>query len=481
MKEKQTEVGITVKKSENFSEWYQQVILKAELADYTKVSGCMVYRPTAYEIWEKIQEFFNKKIKAIGIKNAYFPLLIPESLLNKEAEHVEGFAPEVAWVTHGGSNKLNERLAVRPTSETIMSDSYRQWVKSHRDLPIRLNQWNNIVRWEFKDPMPFVRGREILWQEGHTIFATRKEAVKEVLQILDYYEQIYTDLLAIPVLKGDKSEKEKFAGADFTTSVEVFLPVGKAAQAGTSHLLGQNFAKAFDISFTDENEKKQYVWQNSWGLSMRSIGMMIMTHGDDKGLVIPPKAAVHKVVIVPIIFKSTKEKVLSKANEINKTLKKFNSILDDRDGYSPGWKFNEWELKGIPIRIEIGPKDLEKKQVVLVRRDTGEKKSVKINSIKKEVDQMLDDIQDTMFKKAKNFLNDSIVETDDFKQFKEIIKDNKIAFGLWCGDVECEDLIKDKSGGAKSLNIPFGQKNVKGKCVHCGKPAKYKAYFAKSY
>ncbi|MBS1267101.1 MAG: Proline--tRNA ligase [Candidatus Woesearchaeota archaeon] len=481
MKEKQAEVGITVKKSEDFSEWYQQVVLKSELADYSKVSGCMVYRPKSYEIWEKIQDFFNKKIKSLGVKNAYFPLLIPESLLNKEAEHVEGFAPEVAWVTHGGSSKLNEKLAVRPTSETIMYDSYSKWIKSHRDLPLRLNQWNNIVRWEFKDPMPFVRGREILWQEGHTAFATRKEAKEEVLQILDYYESVYHDLLAVPVLKGRKSEKEKFAGADFTTSVEVFLPMGKAAQAATSHLLGQNFAKAFDISFKDENEEKQYVWQNSWGLSMRAIGMMIIVHGDDKGLVIPPKATINKIVIVPIIFKKSKDEVFKKAKELKKELKKFNPIFDDREGYSAGWKFNEWELKGIPIRLELGPRDIENNQVVLVRRDTGKKKNVKLADLKQKINQMLEDIQNNLFENAKKFLDESIIEVKDFKQFKSVIKKEKIAFGQWCGEVECEDWIKDKSGGAKSLNIPFGQEKIKGKCVHCSKPAKFKAYFSKSY
>lgn len=473
--------GITVKKSENFSEWYSQVIQKAELADYTKVSGCMVYRPRSYEIWEKIQVFFNKKIKSLGVQNAYFPLLIPESLLTKEADHIEGFAPEVAWVTHAGSTKLNERLAIRPTSETIIYDTYKNWIKSHRDLPLKINQWNNIVRWEFKDPMPFVRGREILWQEGHTAFATREEAHEEVLQILDFYESIYTDLLALPVLKGRKSEKEKFAGAELTTSVEVFLPTGKAAQAGTSHLLGQNFAKAFNIVFTDENEEKKYVWQNSWGLSMRAIGMMIITHGDDKGLVIPPKAAQNKAVIVPILFKDSKEKVLQKCVQIQEELKEFNVILDDRDGYTPGWKFNEWELKGVPIRIEIGPRDLKSKQVVLVRRDTFEKETVKVESLKKRIDALLKDIQTSLFNKAKEFLKTSIVQTSNFEEFIQVINQNKIAFVPWCEGTECEELIKDKSEGAKSLNIPFNQKKLDCKCIHCESQAKSKAYFGKSY
>jgi len=480
MKEKH-DSGITVKKSENFSEWYQQVVVKAELASYTKVSGCMVFRPAAYEIWEKIQDFFNGKIKPLGIRNAYFPLLIPESLLSKEADHIEGFAPEVAWVTHGGSNKLNERLAIRPTSETIMYDTYREWIISHRDLPLRLNQWNNIVRWEFKDPMPFIRGREILWQEGHTAFASRQEAVDEVMQILDYYESIYTELLGLPVLKGTKSEKEKFAGAEFTTSVEAFVGSGKAVQAGTSHLLGQHFSKAFEITFTDENEKKQYVWQNSWGLSMRAIGVMIMAHGDDKGLVIPPKVAINKVVIVPIVFKNDKAHVLDKAKEIKKIVAEFNPLMDDREGYTPGWKFNEWELKGVPIRLEIGPRDVEKDQVVLVRRDSGEKVITKISDVKKTVQDMLDKMGQDLFNKAKKFLDESIVDVNDFKGLIGAVKDRKIAFAPWCGQVECEGLIKDKSGGAKSLNIPFEQKEVTGKCVHCDEKAKFKAYFAKSY
>ena len=481
MDEKQHDLGVTVKKSENFSEWYTQLVQKAELIDYTKVSGCIVFRPRAYEIWEKIKDYFDVKIKKMGIKNAYFPLLIPESLLNKESEHVEGFSPEVAWVTHAGDSKLNERLAVRPTSETIMYDSYKNWIQSHRDLPLKINQWNNIVRWEFKYATPLIRTREFLWQEGHTAFATKEEAENEVLQILDLYEEVYEKLLAIPILKGKKSEKEKFAGAVYTTSVDVFLPNGKVAQGATSHFLGQNFSKPFGIRFIDKDEKQSYVWQNSWGLSTRAIGIMVMVHGDNKGLVIPPRVAQNKVVIVPIYYKKDKERVLEAARDVDKVLKTFDPIFDDRVGYTPGWKFNEWELKGVPIRIEIGPKDVDKKQVVVVRRDTGEKGVVKIKLLKNKINSTLEEIQKNLFKRANDFLKSNTIEVTSWQGFEKAIKEKKLVLALWCGSVECEDWIKDKTEGVKSINIPFGQKELKGKCVHCDKDANLKVYFAKSY
>lgn len=476
------EQGITVKKSENFSEWYSQVIHKAELADYTKVSGCYVLRPRAYEMWDNIKDFFDDLIKKSGVKNAYFPLFIPESLLNKEKDHVEGFTPEVAWVTHTGKTKLNERLAIRPTSETIMYDSYKNWIRSYKDLPLRLNQWCSVVRWEFKHPTPFLRTREFLWQEGHTAFANKKEAGEECLEILDYYARICEELLAVPVIKGKKSEKEKFAGADYTLSIETFLPTGKAIQGGTSHFLGQNFSKVFGISYLDESEKKNYVYQNSWGLTTRTIGVMIIMHGDDKGLVIPPKVANEKVVIVPILFKKDKEKVLKKAKEIKKLLNIYNPILDDREEYSPGWKYNEWELKGVPLRIELGPKDLAKKQVIIFRRDTGKKEIVKFTSVKKKVKDTLDDIQKELFRKAQLFMKKSTIKTEDWKELVKAIKDKKMVFAPWCGEAKCEDWIKDKTSGAKTLNIPFDQPAIKGKkCVHCGKEAICWIYFAKSY
>lgn len=473
--------GITVKKNEDFSEWYTQVIQKADLIEYTDVSGCYVLKPRAYAIWEKVQEFFNKELKKRNVKNAYFPLLIPEHLLTKEKEHVEGFSPEVAWVTHGGKSKLAERLAIRPTSETIMYDSYSKWIRSHNDLPLKLNQWCNIVRWEFKNPVPFLRSREFLWQEGHTVFATKKEAEKEVYDILSVYKKIFEELYAVPVIEGIKSEKEKFAGAVFTLSVETFLPSGKGIQGATSHFLGQNFAKAFGITFLDKDSKKQYGWQNSWGFSTRSIGEMIMMHSDDKGLVLPPKIAPTQVVIVPIVFEDSKDKILAKTKEIAKQLKSFDVEIDDRDSYSPGWKFNEWEMKGVPIRIEIGPKDLAKSQAVLVRRDTGDKKVVKISEIKNVVTKLLDDIQNNLFEKAKKFIDLSIIEVKNMKELIKVIKDKKMAKAPWCNTPECEENLKDKTGGAKSLNIPFDQPKVSGKCVCCDKEAKVVALFAKSY
>ncbi|MBU1202278.1 MAG: proline--tRNA ligase [Nanoarchaeota archaeon] len=473
--------GITVKKSENFSEWYTQVITKAELIEYTGVSGCMVLRPYSYEIWEKIKDFFDKEIKKLGVKNAYFPLLIPESLLTKEKEHVKGFSPEVAWVTHAGNSKLSERLAIRPTSETIMYDTYKKWIRSYQDLPLLINQWCNVVRWEFKHPVPFLRTREFLWQEGHTAHATKEGADTEVLIILDRYTKVFEELLAVPVLKGLKSEKEKFAGADYTTSVETIFPDGKAIQGGTSHALGQNFSKSFGITFTDEKEKRQHVWQNSWGFSTRSIGIMLAIHGDDKGLIMPPRVAPIQAVIVPIIFDKTKKEVLEKSNEIKGKLKNFLVELDAGENYSAGWKFHQWELKGVPLRIEVGPKDIEKKQVTIVRRDTGEKIAVKETDVAVKVKDLLEEIQTSLFSKAKKFLDENIVKTDDFETMKVAIKAKKFAFVPWCGKEECEGWIKDKTAGAKSLNIPFNQKKPKKKCIHCDKAAEYYAYFAKSY
>ncbi|MAG38765.1 proline--tRNA ligase [Candidatus Woesearchaeota archaeon] len=482
-KKSKQEKGVNVKKKDDFSEWYTQVIRKAELMDYSVVSGCMVIRPYAYEMWEKIQSFIDKKIKTLGVKNAYFPLFIPESLLKKEKEHVEGFNPEVAWVTKTGNTKLSERLAIRPTSETIMYDSYKKWVRSYNDLPILINQWCNVVRWEFKHPMPFFRTREFLWQEGHTVHATKKQAEKEVLSILDIYTQVYEDLMAVPMLKGKKSEKEKFAGADYTLSVETFFPDGKAIQGATSHFLGQNFSKAFGIKFTDKDEKVRFAWQNSWGLTTRSIGVFLAIHGDDKGLIIPPKIAPVQVVIVPIIFEKTKNEVLKEAKKLKSELKSFSIKLDEREFYTPGWKFNHWEMKGVPLRIEIGPKDIEKKQVIVVRRDNSKKIVVKNKDLKKKIKELLDDIQKSLFNNAKKFLNNNIMEANNFNDFKKGIKNKNIVYAPWCGLKNCEELIKDKSGGAKSLNIPLNQKNLKSnnKCIQCNKDALFHAYFAKSY
>jgi len=475
---KETQEGITVKKEENFSEWYQQVIQKSQLADYSTVKGCMIIRPNAYHIWQEIQDDFNKRIKKLKVRNAYFPLFIPESFFQREAEHAEGFKPEVAWISN---TEEGERLAIRPTSETVIYDSYSKWIRSHRDLPLRINQWANIVRWETKATRLFIRTREFLWQEGHCVYETEEECDKETRIYLEEYKKLCEDLLAIPVIIGRKSEKEKFAGANYTLSIESIMPDGKALQMGTSHNLGQNFAKSFKINFLGEDGKEKLPWQNSWGISTRLIGALAMFHGDDKGLILPPKVAFSKVVIIPILFKKTQDKVLKKAKEIEKKLEKQNPILDDRD-YSPGWKYNEWELKGIPIRIEIGPKDIEKNQVILVRRDNNEKKSVKILNLQKEIEASLDIIQKNLLAKARKQMESKIVLVKDFSEFKKAIKAGMAVKAHWCGVRKCEDEIKDKSGGAKSINTPFDQqKNLKERCFHCNEPAYGTWYFAKSY
>ncbi|MFH0874873.1 MAG: proline--tRNA ligase [archaeon] len=480
MDTKQT-LGLNVTREENFSEWYTQVIQKAQLADYTKVSGCIVFRPYSYAIWEKVVSFVDPRLKKLGVQNAYFPLFIPESLLTKEKEHVKGFTPEVAWVTHAGETKLNERLAVRPTSETIMYDSYKNWIRSHNDLPLRLNQWNNVVRWEFKYAVPFLRTREFLWHEGHTAFATKEEAVQETFDVLDIYVDCFRDLYAIPTMPGRKSDTEKFAGADFTNSVEIFLPNGKAIQGATTHCLGQNFSKAFDINFLDKDGQKKYVWQNSWAITTRSIGIMIMMHGDNKGLVIPPRAAPIQAVIVPIIFEKTKEQVLEASKKIKEILSGYSVKLDDREGYSSGWKYNEWELKGVPVRIEVGPRDVQNNVVVLVRRDTGEKITVKIPQLKEKFGMLLGDIQTGLFEKAKKRMHESTVVANNWSEFVKHAENKKLIYALHCGAAECEEEIKAKTGGVKTLNTPFDAKKSDGNCIHCVKPAKYWIYFGKSY
>ncbi len=483
MSKKKDIKGITVKKSEDFSEWYTQVIQKADLADYSAVSGCIVYKPDSYMVWEKIRDNTDKKFKEIGIRNAYFPLFIPESLLQKEATHVEGFSPEVAWVTHAGDSKLGERLAVRPTSETIMYDSYAKWIRSHNDLPLRINQWNNVVRWEFKHATPFLRGREFLWNEGHTCFATREEAAAEQDQIIGIYDDVCRNLLALPSLIGKKSEKEKFAGAEFTVSMEFCMPSGKAIQGPDFHFDGQNFAKAFEISFTDKNGKEEFVWQNTWAITTRMIGVMIAIHGDDKGLVLPPRLATTQAVIVPIIFDDSKEKVLKEATKIKEKLEKMGlSVhIDDREGYSAGWKFNEWEVKGIPIRIEVGPNDLKKKQAMVARRDTGKKEAILLSKVDKEIPVLVEEIHENLFKNAEKLLKNSIHKVKSTEEAVKALEDKKIVFAPWCGCTHCEDLFKDKTG-AKSLNSPLKQPKMKGeKCFACSKKAEMWFYFGKSY
>lgn len=473
-------MGISVKKSDDFSEWYTQLITKSNLADYSPVSGCIVFKPASYSIWEKIVSVVDGRFKKMGIQNAYFPLFIPENLLKKEQQHVEGFSPEVAWVTYAGETKLDERLAVRPTSETIMYESYSKWIRSWRDLPLRLNQWNSVVRWEFKHPVPFLRTREFLWNEGHTVWAAREEAEKEAFEILNLYGEILKEHLALPGITGRKTEKEKFAGAEYTLAIELLLPNGKAIQGPDSHFDGQNFAKAFDIKFLNKNEKTEYAWQNTFAITTRMIGVMAAVHSDDKGLVLPPKIASTQIVIVPILFDESKEMVLKKANELKNSLKEYSVALDDRDDCSAGWKFNEWELKGVPLRIEIGPKDIEKNQLILTRRDNGKKESVKIGAIAEKVKSTLDDIQESLYKNAKKFLDEHIDRPSSFKELEKSIESGKIVLAQHCGQRDCEDDIKEKTG-AKALVIPFDQPKKYGKCVQCGKEAKYSVYFGKSY
>lgn len=479
-----SDMGITVKKTEDFSEWYVQLVLKSGLADYAPVKGCMIFREHSYAIWERIQEAFNRKIKATGHKNVYFPLFIPESFLKKEAEHFEGFVPEVAWVTMGGETPLEERLAVRPTSETIIYATFGKWIRSWRDLPIKLNQWCSVVRWETEATRLFLRTREFLWQEGHTAHATKEEADKEAMQILEDYKDIMESYLAIPVLAGKKTEKEKFAGALYTMALEAMMPDGKALQMGTSHNLGQHFSKVFDIKFLDEQEKERYVWQTSWGISTRMIGAVVMVHGDDKGLVLPPRIAPVQVVIVPIPYRTAgAELILAKAKQLFEDLLKegIEVVLDDRQEYTPGWKFNAWELKGVPIRIEIGPRDMKQKQVTLARRDTHEKVAVKEDEAVTAVTDLLEEIQNALLKKAKGFLEQSITTVRTYDEFTEVLKE-KGGFirASWCGDSKCEEKIKEETGATIRV-ISTEQKEPLSKCVHCGEKASEVVYFARAY
>jgi prolyl-tRNA synthetase len=479
-----SDVGVTVKKNEDFSEWYTEVILKSGLADYAPIKGCMIIREDAIAMWEKIQEILNKKIKATGHRNVYFPMFIPEGFLKKEAEHFAGFTPEVAWVTQGGDSPLEERLAVRPTSETIMYATFSKWIRSWRDLPLKINQWCNIVRWETKATKLFLRTREFLWQEGHTAHATKEEAEKEVLYALSEYKDIMENYLAIPVIVGVKSDSEKFAGADYTTALEAMMPDGKALQMGTSHNLGQHFAHVFDIKFIGEDEKDHMVWQTSWGITTRTIGALVMIHGDDKGLVLPPKIAPTQVVIVPIPFKGAEPAAISaKAKEIadKLTQKGVSVILDDRGEYTPGWKFNQWELKGVPLRIEIGPRDLKQEQVTMVRRDTKQKSFIKETDVLTEVEKLLEEIQHNLYAKARLALEEKITSVKTYDEFKQVVT-GKGGFikAAWCGNADCEAKIKEETGATIRV-IPFEKEEPTSGCVYCGQKAKDVAYFARSY
>jgi prolyl-tRNA synthetase len=469
--------------SQDFGRWYIDVVRRAELADYSPVKGCMVIRPYGYAIWELIQQGLDRRFKATGHVNAYFPLFIPESLLMKESEHVEGFAPQVAWVTQGGTEPLEERLVVRPTSETIIGTMYAKWVQSWRDLPILINQWANVVRWE-KVTRLFLRTTEFLWQEGHTAHETAEEAEAETQKMLAVYKDFAETELAMPIVDGQKTDSEKFAGAERTYSIEALMRDGRALQAGTSHNLGQNFAKVFDIKFQARDKSVQYVYGTSWGVSTRMIGGVIMTHGDDGGLILPPRIAPYQVVIVPIPRGNWRETVLPKAQAIRDDLvaRGVRVMLDDRDTQTPGWKYNEWELRGVPLRLEIGPKDIEKSQVVLARRDTREKSAVAMDGLAAHIVEMLDTIQKALFDRAVAFRDDHTTHTDSYDEFKQIMEGRPgFVVSPWCGSAQCEAEVKAETQ-ATIRNIPFtGKPAVGKKCIKCSGDATVHAWFAKAY
>ena len=511
-------IGITVRKDLDFPEWYQQVLRKGDMLDYYDVSGCYILKPWSFFVWESIQRFFDGEIKKLGVQNCYFPMFVSSDVLEKEKDHIEGFAPEVAWVTRAGKSDLEKPVAIRPTSETVMYPYYARWIQSHRDLPLKLNQWNSVVRWEFKHLQPFLRTREFLWQEGHTAHLTQEEAAKEVLDILDLYRRVYNELLAIPVVPGIKSEKEKFAGGLYTTTVEGYVPTtGRGIQGGTSHCLGQNFSRMFDIAVqdpkaTDETrgkpEGRLYVWQNSWGLSTRTIGVMVMVHGDDKGLVMPPRVASTQVVLVPCglgvkvpqdVKDAVNDACKNTAAELNRH--GIRAHADLRDNYNPGFKFNDWELRGVPVRLEIGPKDLTNKAAISVRRDTGAKESLALDSIATSIPKLLDTIHNDMYAKADAEFRDHRKVVTDWDMFTKTLNAKNHVIIPWCEEEACEDQIKDRSArtvsseesqderapsmGAKSLCIPFDQEAypaIDGRsCPQCDKPAKRWTMFGRSY
>lgn len=504
-------IGITVDKSLDFSGWYQQILTKGEMLDYYDVSGCYILRPPSYSIWESIQRWFDDRIKSIGVQNAYFPLFVSSRVLEKEKDHVEGFAPEVAWVTKAGSSDLEEPVAIRPTSETVMYPYYAKWIRSYRDLPLKLNQWNSVVRWEFKHPQPFLRTREFLWQEGHTAHLTKQEAEEEVLQILEYYAGVYEELLAVPVVKGKKTEKERFAGGVFTTTVEGYIPqTGRGIQGATSHHLGQNFSKMFNVSVENPlgpEHPKVNVFQNSWGLSTRVIGVMTMIHSDNKGLVIPPRVSQYQTVVLPVgITKKTTDEqrahIHSSAKGIESRLKKagVKAFGDYNDNYTPGWKFAQYELKGIPLRLEMGPKDIENNQVTVVRRNDFRRVTVKLDELETRIPELLEELQKDLYLRAKELFDSHRVIVKEWKDFVANLNKKNVVLSPWCGITECEEDIKDSSAkrddgeefeqdekapsmGAKSLCIPFEQPELTPgeKCVKCSRPALQYCMFGRSY
>ena len=476
------EKGITVSKKVDFSEWYTQVVLKAKLADYAPVKGLIVLRPDGYSIWESLKRTFDKKFGNNGIRNGFLPVLIPESLLGKEQKHFAGFNPEVFWVTHSGENEIGDRLALRPTSETIAYTLYSKWIQSWRDLPLKINFWNTALRAEIKATKPFLRTSEFLWQEGHTVHTTQDEAEKEVFNILEIYKKTVEEELAIPVTTGKKSEKEKFVGAVYTTTMESIMPDGKALQMGTSHFLGQNFSKPFEVKFADKDNVEHFAWQTSWGVSWRLIGAMIMVHGDDQGLVLPPKVAPIQTVIIPIYKNEEgKNKVFPKVEEIKSSLeeKDIRVFVDNRSELSPGYKFNDWELKGVPIRIEIGPKDIEKQSVVIAKRYNREKSNLEFSNIGK-ISTILCEIQENMLKTAKEQSEANTISIENYSEFKSKIEKGGFFKSPWCGKLNCEEKIKEETG-ADIRVIPFGSDNSNKKCIFCGEEGTSIPIFARGY
>lgn len=467
---------------EDFSRWYIDVIKKADLMSYSPVRGCIVFKPDGYEIWENIQRELDSKFKETGHRNAYFPLFIPESFFQKEKEHVEGFNPELPWVTEAGGEKLEERLAIRPTSETMIGHMYSEWINSYRDLPLLINQWANVVRWE-KRTLPFLRTTEFLWQEGHTAHEDEQDARRETMQMLDVYRQFAEEFLAIPVIVGQKTPSERFAGAIDTFSIEAMMKDGKAVQAGTSHYLGTKFAVAFDIKFLDRENQHQFAHTTSWGVSTRLIGALIMVHGDDRGLVLPPKVAPTQVIMIPIGPPKTREQVIGRVDELFAELKKagVRVKVDDRADQSPGWKFNEYEMRGVPIRVELGPRDMENGVVVLVSRVSGEKKVVQQADFVQEVQNMLAEIHQQMYDKAKQFRDEHYIAVDTIDEFKTFLETKRgFALAGWCGSDACESQVKEETG-ATSRNIPFEPSETKSTCLVCGDAAKHTVVFGRSY
>ncbi|MCL6603052.1 MAG: proline--tRNA ligase [Paenibacillus sp.] len=467
---------------EDFSRWYIDVIKKADLMDYSPVRGCIVFKPDGFEIWEHIQEEMNRRFKATGHRNAYFPLFIPESFFQKEKDHIEGFNPELPWVTEAGGDKLEERLAIRPTSETMIGHMYSKWIQSYRDLPVLINQWANVVRWE-KRTLPFIRTSEFLWQEGHTAHENETEAREETMQMLETYRDFVEGYLAIPVITGQKTPSERFAGAVDTYSIEAMMKDGKAVQAGTSHYLGTKFAVAFDIQYLSRDNVLEYVHTTSWGTSTRLIGSLIMVHGDDRGLALPPKVAPTQVIMIPIGPPKTREAVIGRTDELFRELKKagIRVKVDDRADVTPGWKFNEYEMRGVPIRLELGPRDMENGVCVLVSRISGEKKIVQQDNLVEEVQAMLEQVHNEMFERALKFREDHFYSVDTLDEMKASMEEKRgFALAGWCGSEECESKVKEETG-ATSRNIPFNPAETKDICICCGKPAQHTVVFAKAY